>query len=394
MINILNEKNCCGCKNCYNICPNNSIQFRKGMLGHIFPQVDTTTCIDCGKCESVCPMTEEIKPIDFNQIFFIAYSKDFDIRRSGSSGGMFRVFAEHLLNLGYEIYAAAFDDHLNLITANALNKEELFPLLKSKYLICDTGKKFSEIKAKLDSERKIMYVSTPCQVFALKKYLGKDYDNLITVDFFCHGVPSQEFFNKCIEFDQKNRYGGKKIKEYSFREKIKHGATPHYFSVIFENGEKQMGYYFDSTFYAAFQKYICLRESCYSCRFCGRNRPSDITIGDFHNVENYVGEINRFDGISSVVINSVNGLVLWNNCSDSVWHRSLDIENLIKERIIFSKNTERPEDTDEFIKEYENGGVDGIYDKYLKSSFYRKNRIYYSLPKPTRDIIKWFKGMF
>ena len=36
----------------------------------------------------------------------------------------------------------------------------------------------------------MLFTGTGCQVNGLKKFLGKDYDNLICMDVICHGAPS------------------------------------------------------------------------------------------------------------------------------------------------------------------------------------------------------------
>ncbi|MBR3300328.1 MAG: Coenzyme F420 hydrogenase/dehydrogenase, beta subunit C-terminal domain [Clostridia bacterium] len=394
MIDCSNEKNCCGCKNCANICPQGAITMVEGRLGHISAKVNTTLCTDCGACRNVCPMLDEISSPTFKKKMFAAYSENFDIRQSGSSGGIFGCIADHLIKEGFSVYGAAFDKDLKLVTTSAETRNELKPLFKSKYLLCDTADKFSEIKKKLKSGNKVLYVSTPCQVFALKKYLGSVYENLLTVDFFCHGVPSQRFFDECTAFDENQRYNGRKTVSFSFREKKKGGSTPHYFSLETEDGERHTGYYFDSTFYAAFQKYICLRESCYGCRFSSADRPSDITIGDFHEIDGFIKGINRFDGISKVIINSEAGMKLWEDIKDKLFSYEFDIDEMIDKELIFAANTVRPNETDEFFAEYEKSGIPGLYKKYLAPSFYRKIRIYYSMPKFLRNAIKKAKGLF
>lgn len=392
MIQVLNEKDCCGCGACASVCPKRCIKMEKATLGCVIPKVELNDCINCGACEKVCPIkTDSLLNSEFNQTAFAAYAKDNEIRKNGSSGGMFQIFANKVFSLGGIVYGAAFDDLLNLKCTSAQNSDELQHLLKSKYLQSDMGGQFAEIKNVLDAGRQVLYVSTPCQVAALKCFLKKEYDNLITVDFFCHGVPSQAFFNECIEYDEKNKYNGKVIK-YTFREKKKNGSTPHYYSCDYITKNKRVahrsGYYFESTFYAAFQKYICLRESCYNCKFYGRERNSDITIGDFHEIDKYLKGINRFDGVSTVVINSNKGKKLFELCADNIIAYSVSLERLINDKVCFSACTAKPAERDEFILEYSQHGVDGIYKKYLQPRFYIKNKIYYGLPKFIRNILK------
>lgn len=394
MINIMDEKDCCGCGACSEICPKGCISMELGTLGHMFPVVEQNNCIGCGKCEKVCPM---LMPLDTSerktQVAYAAYAKDKKARFKGSSGGIFGVLASELLLHGYIIYGAAFDNDMKLKCARAENIEELQPLMKSKYLQSDLTRKYSEIKENLDNNKKVLFVSTPCQVTALKKYLGKHYENLITLDFFCHGVPSQKFFDECKQYIESKR--NIKIVDFQFRSKRKNGSTPHYYSMKYMYKGKtyiEQKLYFKSAFYAAFQKYINLRESCYECRFAGKNRNADITIGDFHEIDNYVEGINRFDGISTVIINSYLGSHLWDLCKNKLNIIEVNLDQLEKDRVCFAGGTKRPTNRDEFIDDYKTKSFDFLVNKYMNPRSYWKWEIYYLLPKTIREKIKKCMG--
>jgi len=183
---------------------------------------------------------------------------------------------------------------------------------------------------------------------------------------------------------------------YSFRTKIRSGSTPHYYSetIIDNKGRKReiTDFYFKSPFYAFFQKYINLRESCYNCRFAGRNRASDITIGDFHDIDNYVSGINRFDGVSTVVINTQKGEKLWDICSEAIVKYPVDIDVLINDGICFGGGTERPKRRDEFLNDYQNMSMDELIHKWVDQKNYRKQELYYRLPNCVRQILKHVLG--
>ena len=69
----------------------------------------------------------------------------------------------------------------------------------------DLGDCFSEIKKHLMQETKVCFIGTPCQVYGLKSYLRKEYDNLVTVDLVCHGTPSPKLWKKYLD-EQKDKY--------------------------------------------------------------------------------------------------------------------------------------------------------------------------------------------
>lgn len=391
MIKIADEAQCCGCGACKAACPVGCIEMKEGTLGSVFPTIDFAKCIKCDKCTAVCPMLHmpHLKFSSDNQSVFAAYANNAETRFDGSSGGIFGVFSKYLLLQGYHIYGAAFDDLMQLKCMTADSELSLKKLMKSKYLQCDMTESFRQIRQELLQGGKILFVSTPCQVAALLLFLGKKYDNLITIDFLCHGVPSQTLFNQCVSYE--NRRHHYRMLEYSFRTKIPGGATPHYFSVRVEkNGKikKITAPYFYSIFYAFFQQYVSLRESCYECIFAEKDRVSDITIGDFHTIEEYLPDINRMEGVSTVILNTSKGETLFDNVKNNIWCKQFSMEQLLADKVLFSEKTKRPKNRDEFIKWYETKSFDEFVRRNTPRCRYFLYAIYYKLPRCMRLLIK------
>lgn len=389
MIKIIDEKMCCGCGACQAICSSHCIEMEERTLGTIFPVVDAEKCIHCDACDQVCPILNPFIMLMQDQVAFAAYAKDAETRNTGSSGGVFGVLAKNVIENGGTVYGAKFDQQMKLYSAPAYTKKELGPLYKSKYLQSDMSQAFKQVEMQLKHDALVLFVATPCQVLALKRYLKKDYPNLLLVDFFCHGVPSQKFFDECLEYeDQKSE---SKTLSYTFRVKKPGGSTPHYYMrEVKKNGKsvKKIGYYFESLFYAAFQQYITLRESCYNCPFSSRNRASDITIGDFHDIDRYVSGINRFDGVSTVILNTTKGVNLFENVEKQLQLYKVDLEQMIFDGTIFCGPTHRPKHREEFVECYQKQGIAGIEQHYFGKRKYLKNRFYYSMPKGIRKVLK------
>jgi hypothetical protein len=108
-----------------------------------------------------------------------------------------------------------------------------------------------------------MYVGTPCQIEGLYNYLGnKKTDNLILVDFVCHGVPSPKVWNLYLE-DIRKRYDSE-IEHIFFRDKS-HGWKT--FSLTFQSKRmflQRRILTFDH-YMQTFLRDISLRPSCYNC---------------------------------------------------------------------------------------------------------------------------------
>lgn len=397
MIKVVTPDRCCGCGNCINKCPRKAISFVKDKYGFIFSQVDNEKCVNCALCEKVCPIINHQNQQELNHRAFIAYSKNDRVRFNGSSGGIFGSIALDFFqqnNTNRVVYGASFNESLKLELAPATNVELLTPLYKSKYLQSDLGERFFEIKEKLDVGESVLFTATPCQVSALKLFLGKEYDNLITVDFVCHGVPSQDFFDKCKEYVEKR--DKIKIVNYQFRAKKKNGSTPHYYKITYLKNNRtysKLNLYTKSPFYLGFQKYITLRDSCYNCQFAYSNRCSDITIGDFHEVDEYVSDINRFDGVSLFVINSKKGELVWQRIKDGLIFHELDIQAMIQTKKIFAGGTQEPLRRKQFLYDLETKAFDCVVKKHLNSKKEWKKDIYYSLPTFLRNKLKKMMGM-
>lgn len=62
MIKISNKEACCGCEACAQKCPKSCITMEFDEQGFLYPIVEESQCIDCGLCESVCPVIHQASP--------------------------------------------------------------------------------------------------------------------------------------------------------------------------------------------------------------------------------------------------------------------------------------------------------------------------------------------
>ena len=136
-----------------------------------------------------------------------------------------------------------------------------------------------------------------------------------------------------------------------------------------------------------------MRESCYHCRFAGADRVSDITIGDFHDIEKYASGINRFEGVSTVIVNTPKGAELLESCQEQLITLPMDLNRLTSDGVCFGTGTQRPSRRDTFLKDYQEMTTKELIQKWANPSHYWKQRIYYSLPSFLRKRIKRFMGV-
>ena len=307
-ISKINFSDCYGCSACYNICPSNAIEMKENEEGFKQPFINKEKCTNCGLCLNVCPVIKIQKNEKFKQKFYIGFNKDLETRARSSSGGVFSLFANYILeNNGY-VSGAIFDENAQLKHILTNKKEDLKYLRGSKYVQSDIASVYKEIKEKLKKDSPILFCGTPCQVNGLRNFVQKEYDNLYTIDIVCHGVPSQKTFNEYLteKFGKNQKYSS-----ISFRDKRNGYYSPSLVINDLQQNELFCGD-FNESYLKGFSENLFLRKSCGTCKFTTKKRTSDITIADFWTVKDIYPELKYENGISSFVINTPKGEKLFN----------------------------------------------------------------------------------
>lgn len=311
MIQILNKEDCCGCLACVQICPKNCIDLKEDNEGFLYPLVDAAKCIQCSLCEKVCPVINqgnERKPIEV----LAAKNKNEKIRLESSSGGIFTLMAEEILSRQGVVFGARFDSEWGVIHSYTDSSEGLAAFRGSKYLQSYIGNSFKEAKVFLEEGREVLFSGTPCQIDGLKKYLRKDYVNLHTVDFVCHGVPSPKVWKIYLAKCSDDKIGT--IKDVRFRSK-ENGWKNYQLKLKIENQQKVINkneYAYHNPFMKAFLKDFIIRPSCYKCPSKCLKSGSDVTIGDYWGIHNYHPLFDDDKGVSLIMINDEKKYDLFN----------------------------------------------------------------------------------
>lgn len=294
--------NCCGCGNCYLKCPKKAIKFETNKEGFKYPIIDEKKCIGCGLCQKVCPIlaNKTVSTENFPKSFAVK-NKNIELLKNSSSGGFFSGVALNVLKSNGVVYGSSYDENLNVKHIRINKISELNKIQGSKYVQSDLENIFLSVKNDLNNEKQVLFSGTPCQVSALKIFLNKEYDNLLTCDLVCHGVPSQKIFSKYIEYLEK-KYKSK-VLSYDFRNKEKKGwgLTA---KVIFSNGKiKYINSDFDP-YYENFLNCNIYRESCYNCKFANKYRISDFTMADYWGVLSVHNDFYDENGVSLILVNN------------------------------------------------------------------------------------------
>lgn len=298
---VVEKENCYGCHACSNICPTGAITMSTDEEGFYYPVVNDKLCVNCKKCLDVCPHIHPPKKKILKKAF-ACYAKNEEEHLSSSSGGFFSVIARKCIKDNGVVFGAAFDDNLEVHHIKVSSLEDIHKLKGTKYIQSKLGDIFIDVRNELHTGKKVVFSGTPCQIVALKNFLGGEYENLICIDLICHGVPSPLVWKRYLN----ENFGEDNVVMMQFRNKEKgiQNLTLDYTlkdnQIIHEN-------YRDSLYIKGFIHNLYTRPSCFNCNFKGDKRSSDITIGDFWSIQEFHPEMNHKFGVSAVIIHTVKG---------------------------------------------------------------------------------------
>ncbi len=305
MPNLPPSDRCCGCAACYAICPKNAITMCPDAEGFLQPTVNHKACINCGKCENVCPVLNQGLPRTPLAVY-AAKAKDDNLRRISSSGGVFSLLARQVLDKGGAVYGAAFEPPTHKVVHKRVTDEAgLDELRGSKYVQSEIGETYISVREDLENGMSVLFSGCPCQVAGLRRFLGKEYDNLLLVDVICHAVPSPLAWQKYLSC-QENKEHAKISRTFSRRNCDWRSFA---LSLEFVNPSGK-AYLIDSasgTYIHAFGAELLNRKTCHKCSFRSFKSGCDITIGDFWGIERIYPDMNDNNGVSAVICSTEKG---------------------------------------------------------------------------------------
>lgn len=295
---------CTGCGACANKCANDAIEYIYNYEndGSMVAQINEEKCVSCHLCETVCPVLTEHS--NENQVVdecYAVWAND-EVRMQSSSGGVFTVLAEEMLDRGGYVCAVAYGSNFKAEHIIISDKKELYKLRRSKYMQSDVGFVYRRVEELLKRDKEVMFVGTPCQVAGIKAYLGQTYKKLLLVDIYCNYTPAYPLFEKYLN----ENYNIKDIEKIEFRIK-KYGWFCDIHEVTYKSGKIEEKREYNDDFQRGYHSKLFLRETCEKCKFAGNPRQGDLSISDFWHIGELCSELDDAKGTSCVVVNNANG---------------------------------------------------------------------------------------
>lgn len=359
---------CTGCMSCVQICPNHAIVIDYDKLGNAYPRILEEQCVHCKKCQKCCPEQTALKSV-IPQKAYACWSLDTSNRKTSASGGAAAEFYATALENNYWICGAEYTSNGAVIHTLSQVSESIRKYKQSKYVFSDTSSVYLKIKTLLDLGNKVIIISLPCKIAGLLAFLGKSYDNLLTVDIVCHGTPAAKMLQDHI----KTVAGADDDFTIHFREDNlfvlsvkRHGRT------LYRKIGKEDAYL------AAFLNGLSYRDSCYQCKHAKPERISDITICDFWGLGSEIPFEHPYTGsISAVLLNTKKGADFFSKSSANLFVEERPVSEAIKGNAQLNTPTPQHPDRNAFVDGCVIRGFDDTVSKLLMNDIrvaYRDNR--------------------
>lgn len=382
---------CTACMACLNICPTKAVFFQMDELGCLMPQIDEKKCIDCRLCLNTCP---QLKSSEKHSVIkaYALYTKDISDRKLCSSGGVATTLGRWFLRAGGAVCGTAFESNGKPVMKLAENEQELEEFRGSKYVYCEPGRIYLQVKNILEHEKPVLFVGLPCQVDACKKIVGQSA-MLMTIGLICHGTPPYAYLKNHLY---------KQVKEsapfFSFRGKYNYMLCAYNSNkkVIFKKRQAEDAYF------SAYMNGVITRENCFQCQYAESKRVEDITIGDFWGLNS--NALGGYKGRVSVALcNTEKGIDFFEKAKGNFFWEERDPQEAIAGNSQLKVPTQRSPERDIFCEAYRRtkSFSQAIKDTsiplnnrkaWMKRVFFAAPRIIVKIINRTRTIInplKW-----
>ena len=358
---------CTGCTACASACPNQCINMTENQEGFLYPEIDSSKCIECSLCVRSCPICSQL-PIPVQEtIAYAAYTKSSELRKESSSGGIFSELALAVLEQGGVVFGVAYSEQFEVNHICVESADELYRLRGAKYTQSSLEGIFSKVKSYLKQKRRVLFSGTPCQVAGLKAFLKTEDALLLCVDFVCHGVPSPAVWQSYVKYRSKVDNNGEMPLSIDMRSK-ESGWSYYRYSNVFRYEQKQWrSTSGDNLYMKIFVGDYINRLSCSNCQAKGYNRMSDITLGDFWGVWDIEPEMDDNKGTSLVLVHTQAAKSILEQFSDQIVLKKSTLQQASKQNQSMLVSSPAPNKRETVIQKCLDGKFDELQGYFAES---------------------------
>lgn len=275
---ICSDEKCTACGACGFSCPKNAIVMQENQVGVVYPVVNESLCIQCGRCRKICPQIN--LPEFYNpKKVYAAWSADQEERRTSASGGIAAEIYKSALEQQVSICGAKLNSDFSVSFELGDNVKDIEKFKNSKYVFSTMYEIYPQLRKLLKAGGQAVVIGLPCQIAAIRNLFPNE-EKLLLVDLVCHGTTSFSYLKQHISWLE-TKFNDHAVK-MSFRDPYKHTYT-YTFTLYNKMGEQ---FYAQrtkdgDTYQFGYHRMISYRENCYNCSFAKEKRISDITLSDY-----------------------------------------------------------------------------------------------------------------
>lgn len=293
-------------------------------------------------------------------------------------GGAFSLLASYVLGKdgyvwGVELQPGGFPNFLCIH-----EKRDLARLRGSKYAEVKEPMPFKQIRQQLKEGKYVLVSGTPCQISALRNFLGKtDYPNLILIDLLCYGIQSPKMWHLYLQDVNPNNKG---ISRISMRNK-RISWFNYSMKITFDDGTKYQRIRYKDPWLLTYSTSIFNRMSCSACQSKKAPHVSDFTIGDFWDIDYYKNPIklNKKQGVSLVMVHTKKASEIFDSIRSNFVFDYIPEDYMKKRSVSLGKSSPVNHIREKFIQDANQIGFTNAVNKYMDSGvrlWYKKRKNY------------------
>ena len=342
MIQLASKDTCSGCGACAAVCPKHCIKMQPDSFDVLYPNIDDSHCVDCRRCQSVCP---ELNPISGEKPIKVLAARSYDnnTATNSASGGIAAEIYKYALASGWTIVGAEQKEDFSVSLTLSKDTMSIKRFQNSKYVFSNAYEVFDKIKDSLIKKEKVFIIALPCQIAAMKNLFQGKSDSIIFADIVCHGTTPVSYLTQHIHTIESEL--NRKAVKMSFR--APEFGTSTFMFALYDND----GHCFyakrtkdGDTYQYGYHRHLSYRENCYNCKYACPERQGDITLADYPGLGKSSPFPYKKENISCVLINSDRGLQLIQQLilENKIWAMERPVEEAIAGNGQLRRPTPRP----------------------------------------------------
>lgn len=331
---------CAGCMACVDVCPKAAITVEDS-VEHMDAVIDPTRCIDCGLCHRVCQRNHPADLLPTTESWQ-GWAVP-EVRGGSSSGGFASAILTAFVDGGGVVAACRLERGVFGFSI-ASTRDDLAGFAGSKYVKSDPAGIYLKVLGLLGEGRDVLFVGLPCQVSAMRNYVGlkgkKAIGTLYTIDLICHGSPSVKILREALS---EYGYDLDDVERMWFRRNTEFGLSTDVQRMVPDGCADR--------YTMAFLNGICYTRNCYTCHYATGARVGDLTLGDSWGTELTDEEAG---GISLALVQNPKGRELLDMAGLEL--RPVDYDNAVANNRQLQHPSQLTEEHDRFFQAWNKSG--------------------------------------